>query len=460
MRVRAIAKLIFASLLLMAAVGLAWWVGREVRSAPGRRVVLTSGVEVSVLGVTYGTNHVQPGFGRLLPGGLRAVLARLLGRPGANSYRFTTSQPELVVWLAHNSTNSAVPPSSVRVGLADENGFLSGDYADFTTFFNGSSATPRRFAVWSRRSRELRIRLFEQGPTFSYHLAGEVRCPNPARSLAPAWTAEPLPARRTNGNLVCTLSAVTTGVGMDTMTSAQADGTTRTTYSPPQEDGENRAILRLTFTDRDQPSNDWEIAGIQVADATGNAARNNTLGASYGPGTERNYQFKPGLWPSEPWRIELLAARRSGSLFAAQELVAFTNVPLPAIGFTNRYTESALAGPIKVSLTEFTRREPLPEDARGWSSGSLSQLKLTVASLPADAKFTLVRATDETGRKLEVPSWGWGNSEPYEATFSFLRVPADGRALNLTFAVHAMRRFTFVVQPALATTNDFTPLSP
>ncbi len=460
MRLRAIAKLIFVSLLLMTAVGLAWWVGRELRSAPGRRIVLTSGVEISVLGVTFGTNHVQPGFGRLLPGGLRAVLARLLGRPGAGSYRFTTSQPELVVWLAHNSTNSAVPPSSVRVGLADETGFLSGDYADFTTFFNGSSGTPRRFAVWPRRSRELRIRLFEQGPTFSYHLAGEVRCANPALSRAPTWTAEPLPARRTNDNLVCTLSAVLTGVGMNITTSAQADGTTRTTYSPPQEDGENRAVLRFTFTDQDRPSNDWEIAEIQVADASGNSARNSSLSSSFGSGSERSYAFSPALWPSEPWRIELLAARRPGSLFAPRELVAFTNVPLPAIGLTNRYAESALVGATKVSLVEFARREPLPKDARGWSGGSLSQLKLKVAHLPADAKFTLVRAADDTGRTLQVPSSGWGNSEPHDATFSFSRVLAGARSLNLTFAVQAMRRFTFTVQPVLATTNDFTRPSP
>lgn len=460
MRLRAIAKLIMVSLLLMAAVGLAWWVGRELRSAPGRRIMLTSGVEISVLGVTYGTNHVQPGFGRLLPGGLRAVLARLLGQPGAGSYRFTTSQPELVVWLAHNSTNSAVLPSSVRVGLADENGFLSGDYADFTTFFNGSSGTPRRFAVWPRRSRELRIRVFEQGPTFSYHLAGEVRCANPAVSHASAWTAEPLPARGTNGPLVCTLSAVMTGLGMNTTTSAQADGTTRTTFSPPDEDGDNHTALRLAFTDSANPSNDWEIAAIQVADATGNSARNSSLSASFGSGPERNYQFKPALWPTEPWQIEFLAARRPGSLFAPQELVAFTNVPLPASGLTNRYAESALVGATKVRLVEFVRREPLPEDARGWSSGSLSQLKLTVANLPADAKFTLVRATDETGRKLEVPSSSWGNDEPHDAMFSFLRVPVEARSLNLTFAVQAMRRVTFTVQPALATTNDFSRPDP
>ncbi len=457
MRVRVLIRLVVVSLLLAAAIGLAWWVGAEIRAAPSRRVTLASGVQIGVLGVTYGTNHVQPGFGRLLPDGLRALLARLLGRPGAGSYRFTTSQPELVVWLAHNSTNSAVPPSSVRVGLADESGFLSGDYVDFTTFFNGSSGTPRRFEVWPRCSRELRIRLFEQGPSFTYHRVGEVRCPNPARSTAPAWVAESLPARRTNGTLVCTLSAVLAGVGMNTTTSAQADGTTHTTFSPPQADGDNHAALRLAFTDSAFPSNDWEIAAIQVADATGNSARNSSLSSSFGSGPERNYQFRPSLWPLEPWRIEFRAARRPGSSFAAEEVAGFTNVPLPAIGFTNRYTESALVGTTKVSVTEFSRREPLPDDARGWSSGGLSQLKLTVANLPADARFTLVRATDDAGRRLEVPSSGWSQSEPYEATFSFLRVPADARALNLTFAVHATRRFTFVVQPALATTNDFTP---
>lgn len=456
MRARQLAKLVIVGSLVAGAIGLAWWVGTEIRAAPSRRVTLASGVELRVLGVTYGTNHVQPGFVRLLPDRLRAVLASLLGQPGMGSYRFTTSQSELVVWLAHNATNSAVPPSSVRIGLADENGFLSGDYTDFTTFSNGSSATPRRFAVWPRRSRELLIRVFE-GPSFTYHRAGEVRCNNPARSRAPAWVAEPLPARRTNGNLVCTLSSVLTGLGMNTSVSAQADGTTRTTFSPPQEDGENRTALRLALSDLDSPSNDWEIAAIHVADATGNTVANSSLSASYGSGPERNYQFKPGLWPSEPWQIELLAARRPGSVFAANELVVFTNVALPAIGFTNRYTKSALVGTTKVSVAEFSRRAPLPEDAHGWSSGSLSQLKLIVANLPADARFTLVRATDDAGRTLEVPSSGWSQSEPYEATFSFLRVAAEARALNLTFAVHATRRFTFVVQPALATTNDFTP---
>lgn len=456
MRARHLAKLVLAGSLVAGAIGLAWWFGLELRAAPSRRVTLASGVELRVLGVTYGTNHVQPGFGRLLPDRMRAVLARLLGRPSSGSYRFTIHGPVLVVWVAHNATNSIAAPSFARFGLADESGFLSGDSADFTTFATGGSATPLSFAVWPRHSRELRIRVFEQGSIFNYQLAGEVRCPNPARSTAPAWVAESLPARRTNGNLVCALDSVTTGLGVNTSVSAQADGTTRITFSPPQEDGENRTALRLAMTDLDSPSNDWEIAAIHVADATGNTAANSSLSASYGSGQERNYQFKPGLWPSEPWRIELVAARRPGSVFAANELVTFTNLGLPAIGFTNRYTESALVGTTKVSVTEFNRRAPLPEDAHGWSSGNLSQLKITVANLPADTKFTLVRASDDAGRTLEVPSSGWSQSEPYEATFSFLRVPADGRALNLTFAVHAMRRFTFVVQPALAGTNDFT----
>ncbi len=457
MRVRHLATLGVVGLLVAGAIGLAWWVGHELRSAPGRRVVLASGVQVSVLGVTYGTNHVQPGFGRLLPDRLRMVLARLLGRPGLGSYRFATSQPELVVWITHNATNSMVPPGSVRVALADEAGFLSGDDRDFTTFVGGRSATAIGFAVWPRRSRELRIRVFEQGPTFNYRLAGEVRCVNPAVSRAPAWTAEPLPARGTNGPLVCTLSAVMTGLGMNTTTSAQADGTTRITFSPPQEDGEIRTALRLAMTDLDSPSNDWEIAAIHVADATGNAAANSSLSANYGPGPERNYQFEPGLWPSEPWRLELLAARRPGSVFSARELVVFTNLALPAIGFTNRYTDSALVGTTKVSVIEFNRRAPLPDDVRSWSSDDLSALKLSVANLPADGKFTLVRASDDAGRTLEVPSFGWGHSEPHDATFSFRSVPAEARSLNLTFAVQTMRRFTFRVQPSLATTNDLTP---
>lgn len=441
--------------LLGLVIGLVWLGVLAFRQATGSRLVLASGTEVQVLGITYGTRHYRPGWGRLLPAALREAVERALGqwRPGV--FRFTSPAPAMVVWVDHSYTNVAAA-EVLTLALAAESGFFSGEPDNVTLFGGSPGVSAHSFHLLPRRSRVVRLVALETGPTGKHRRLAELAFPNPAFGESPPWDAQALPASQTNAGLICTLRAVKTGFGISSTSSYLAGGTSRVTYSRAEEDARNQTELALSLRDTDAPSNSWEITAVRVSDATGNVATNSSLGSHSAGDPEMRYTFGPSLWPGETWELELTAARKAGSAFAPGELLTFSNVPLPALNQTSHLDQVQASGPTAVRLTTLLRRAPPPADSRGWSSRDLSEIKLAVSNLPPRLRFTLVQATDNEGRVLEVPSWSWSHTEPCEAGYSFRRIDETASDLNLTFAVHPTRRFTFRVQPELASTNDFT----
>jgi hypothetical protein len=445
------------AVLLGLVVGLVWLVVLAFRQAPGTRFTLASGTEVQVLGISYGTRHHRPGWGRLLPAAVREPVERALGQSRPGAYRLSLPRPALVVWIDHHTTNTTAA-EVLTLALADESGFFSGEPADVTIFGGSPGVSAHSFHLLPRRSRTLKLVALEAGPTGRHRRLAELAFPNPAFGEFPRWEAPPLPASQTNAGLVCTLSALKTGFGISSSTVFVGEGTARVTHSRAEDDAKNRTDFAVSFLESTNPSNFWEITAIRVSDATGNAATNSSLGSNSYGGPEAHYTFGPGLWPGETWELDLTAARKAGSTFAPSELVVFSNVPLPVVGATGDLAQVAGSGPTSVRLESILRRAPLPADSSGWSSDDLSRLKLVVSNLPPDARFTLVRATDDSGRSLESPSSSWGHEEPHTVEYGFRRIEESARGLDLVFAVHPTRRFTFRVWPELASTNDFTPI--
>jgi hypothetical protein len=444
------------AVLLGLVVLLAWFASLALRQTPGTRVVLASGTEVRVLGISYGARHHRPGWGRLLPGAVREPVERALGqwRPGVS--RFTSPAPAMVVWVDQQTSNTTTA-EVLTLALADESGFFSGEPASVTIFGSFPGVSAHSFPLLPRRSRTLKLVAMEAGPTGKHRRLAEIAFPNPARGEFPHWEPQTLPASQTNAGLACTLRAIKTGFGISSSSSYLAGGTNRVTHSRADEDAKNRTGLALSFRDTLAPSNAWELTAVRVSDATGNVATNSSLGSNSTGDSETRYTFGPGLWPGETWELGLTAARKPGSAFAPGELLTFSNVPLPALNQTNPLGQVLASGATSVRLISLRRRAPLPADNPGWSSGDLSELKLAVSNLPPDVRFTLVQARDDEGRVLESPSWSWTHAEPSEAGYSFRRIEETASSLNVTFAVHPTRRFTFRLRPEIASTNDFTP---
>jgi len=134
-------------------------VGLFLRSVPVLKVTLTSGVTVKYLGTTYGTNHVLPGFSRLmalLPRPVRAWFGLSQGMG------LLSSTPEYVVWLRADSGAAPSPlgPSGMECLVADEQGVVVG--ADSNSGLGLGGTFPLKFQALPSRSREIKLRFFER----------------------------------------------------------------------------------------------------------------------------------------------------------------------------------------------------------------------------------------------------------------------------------------------------------
>lgn len=457
MRLRRLLHLTLLGLLLAVAGALVWLAATALRQAPATRFRLASGTEVQILGISHGTRHHRPGWGRLLPAALRERVERAMGQSRPGDYSVRVPAPVLMVWVNQNATNT-IAAETLTLALADESGFFSGEPANVTLFGSSPRVSAHSFQVLPRRHQTLKLVAVEVGPSGRHQRIAELPFPNPAFRDCPHWKAQALPASQTNAGLTCTIRALKTGFGNSTSSTYVGGGTNPVViHSWAGDDARNRAELTVGLVDTLASSNSWDITAIRVSDATGNVATNSSLSSSSYGGPETRYTFGPALWPGETWELGLTAARKPGSTFAPRELLTFSNVPLPAVNQTSRLDQVLSVGQTSVQLRSLLRRTPLPAESPGWSSGDLSELKLIVSNLPPDIRFTLVQATDSAGRVLEVPSWSWVHTEPCQAGYGFRRIDETATSLNLIFAIHPTREFTFRVRPEQASATDFTP---
>jgi len=455
------------------------------------RVALTSGSTVSVLGATYGTNHLTPDrypLERRLPAPLRRGIERLarLGPPPADHQ---TTEPVLLLWLAIRPGLATNPPPSLWLYamLEDAVGQPGGAQSSFPIFPASVPAVQTvEFKVFPRRGSECSLVLLQEVPgainAGARVLVGRLPVGLPARRVAPAWPMPAKPVVQSAGGVEGTLEGFLNGVGNRPSDPSLPGGATRIELERAPTNTSLSAAIGLRLRSTDGSTNRWTVGELFTADAGGNALKSSS--SSCGRVGEREgrlcFRWEPGLWPGEPWEIRLTAKREADAVFAPEELVQFRNVPLPAVGATNHWGMESDAGvergltlppalldrlgfgagqSARLRLEALERRPPIT--GASWASRNVTRLRLQATGWTNGLYLDLVRATDERGREVSCGSSGFsGTAGGAEFSFMFRALPADAQELNLVFAIHRGVPLTFRVDPGRAITNAWFSVKP
>ena len=406
-------------------------------------LTLPDGAVVRIVGVTYGTNHFvgRPlaRFVAHMPAGVQTVFKRLLGSKAVLQSSATTLEPRLIVWLEHatNRPTAQAAAGHVTALLSDARGFMSGgdDYLD--VWFSGLPSV--QFGVFPRRDRVITLNFFYHSPTGGMTRCGSLPFANPLHRGFPQWQPEPLPATRPAGDVAVTLEKVSTGHDQNTGYRSTTGGGRVVEFGTNRLNGQNCTVCAIHLHSLTNSNEVWCVANEEVSDATGNKARNTSLG--WGSYEDGYFTFEPGLWPSESaWKLRCEIKRVKG--FAPGETFTFRGVPLDRLDVTNRLGWATNVGGVRVTLDHVFRRAPNTNSS--WSSHQVSQVQFSTAGLTHGVHLDLVSAQTDGGTNLEAGSWsssgGW-------RTYSFRKIPFAAKTADFTFAVQRSRWVEFMVRP-------------
>ena len=225
----------------------------------GTQVVL----EKSSCGTTY--SPPEPLFVRLL----RHLPASWLGRIKWNlgSGPSGTADREIFsFWLKLSSPAAAAAP--ISYAIADESGFeapmIFAAYLSYQPRAVGTNyiGLVRGAGLFPRRSKNLRLRLYQQDGSGNLVRVADFPVRNPGYRKGPTWKPQPLPTDwRTNG-LVLTLAKATVGTA--------PPGPVLAPYN--LQAGE-WSEFRFRVTEQDKPSAGWTIKEMWISDAIGKPIR-------------------------------------------------------------------------------------------------------------------------------------------------------------------------------------------
>ena len=408
---------------------------------------LPDGSVVRILAVTYGTNHVvgRPlaRFVARMPAAVQAGLLYLLGKRAALQFSTTTSEPKLIIWLGRATNNAATPPASsyVTAFLADASGFISGDHASIYGWW--SNPEQMQFGVIPRRDPVIAVNFFYHSPTGGVTRCGTLPFANPLYGNFPQWRPEPVPATRRAGDVAMTLEKVSTG--HDQNSSVRADSNDRVSheFGTNRVDGQNSTVCFIRLQSLIDSNQVWCVAGEEVSDATGNKARNTSLG--WGSFEEGYFSFEPGLWPSESaWKLRCEIKRVRG--FDSGDTFVFRDIPFGSLGATNVISCATNFSGVSVILDHTIRRAPNTNSS--WSSEELSQVQFTTAGLTNGLHLDLLSARTDTGTNLDCGSWSSGDRQ---RTYNYRTLPLEAKTADFTFAVQRGRWVEFIVKPEVGT---------
>jgi hypothetical protein len=404
--------------------------------------VLPDGSRLAVRGVTFGTFH------RCVLGYWRLGWLRGLVNPD-NAFRrwldqlspeFVTmfEQERLVVWITRE------PPPSGQSQVAVSNGQLLDEHGcEFATSgVGGGAAGPRSLVVlefrsFPRRQKAFLLRLLDAD---GKPLAG-FTVPSPLARDYPAWQPTPLPTTRRDGDLAVTLTAVK-----------------GSTAAPGPHSQQALLMPELQISEGGTPSREWEVHGLEVADATGNVGSLHT--SHFGLCRfEPAIELRVGLIRSQPAQVPV------GDVWTV------TNIPVPRAGEfvpLNKHwwrrgvglELTGVAGPgavtnssdiyIRLGQPQGGQREVFVAEGRvsiGLLTPDLPSVAFVMKNWPVSQALSL-RATDPLGAVLPLTRSGAaGVIHGGVMSFGAVRAPPNLSAFDLSFIVQEARQFAFVVKP-------------
>lgn len=494
-------KIILSSVAILLVAGIAggvyWWLSRP------QVIKFSDESKLILLGADYGKRHTVPG-GKLPKGPVRPGVAN---RAGGST--FTTATDTLVVWVRANYDYTPTQPvrtsgSTIISGGANQNpNFQFYVYDPAGTACGNSSSrnvTGQRgddvlaftFNTSPRREGKLVLRAQESYGGGQEMSDGQFLIANPSASKTfQKWTAEPMPNKKSDGDLAVTLTKLAAGAALPY---------TRNQDNP--DDAMNKGMLIAYRIERNgRPVTTWSPASMEITDATGNRTV-----ASYGVNganqvkwkdNEGTLTFANSLWPDEPaWRLRLQMTQNSD--FSDDEQWTATNIPvvfgtqqsfIGAFGPRGRPAVLAATGPGGSTATVITPpAEPAPcaeGDLNGHhikifpvvqftnmpanapanyspplqaglqiqiEPGVLNYATPVSGAPPPDNAMTvsLAKVTDGQGGDIQFYTYSTGNGITSSTYRFMLRDTAGVTNITASIALHKSRFFEFTVKPGKA----------
>ena len=417
--------------IVVTAAGVLWL--SALRSPP-QIITLPDGMRYRFAGVTWGTNHSQPRLAARVTDHLPAPIANYVRRKyGARldlSGPYLPETPCLCVWLQRLGTNAIGGEASIiPASLADENGVEAGMFA---TVLGATSWSEAVFTVIPRRSRMLECHFYPGGSGNSGvgHEIGRIRFPNPLYGRYPQWQPEALPATKRAGGLEVQL----TSCSCDFFTNGRARVYKMAggSYAPGGIGYEAVTSFDLRIIPTPDSNETWKVEAFDFSDATGNRLSEELFPAFRG-GT---YFVRGAFWPDEvALRLKVYFERASG--YPAEDLVTFTNVPLPGAYTTNGVLLTNLAAGMPVVWRNYRRDHNAPAF---WPY----QVGVALPTQPRDVEVDIVDITTDSGETLAHNDSRWS---PDEEVWSIVTLPPNAKYLNVTVAVQKLRSVEFTVKP-------------
>lgn len=444
--------------------------------AQPKRWRLADGTEISLAGVTYGTNHTMR-YGNRLVDYLYPVLPRTLQKkfqcrvamiPGGASR-------DMAIWLWDNSM-----PKTPTGGLAswrqadrfqvttvDEHGMESEPVTTlFSRWMQGSNylygCTLPQFP---RRSREFRVRIYDVSDSASARIAGEFTVPNRSSTVYPNWTPAALPA-----------TLATNGVEVS-LTYFQIGLTNTNRFYPGPYSRTATAISRAKFSVT-PGSNEWRIGMVSASSATGenhwgssrNVSETTLRSLLKGPdtfsttdGLQVEADLRGTCWLEEPaWKLRTELTRATN--FPPEELWIIACVKIPDKDEINEPDLKTNMYGAEIEFIGLRNGQPYaagPTRSAPWSTGDPAvYLKVRgpmTARVGGDSvHLKLVEIRDDQGRKVGFQYRGSSmvpmrtfRTPIFDQTF-VLKTREDAKAVDVTLAFTKSIYLEFMAKPTVA----------
>jgi hypothetical protein len=430
--------------------GVLWW--ERGHQTPPQIITLPDGSRYLFAGVTYSTRNVPPTFVAhfvsWLPTPLAKMAKRLVGKRISQlneGGKFET--PQLFVWFQRLGTNAAASTrlAAISAMLADQSGVEAG-VTGFPGFDSGVTWHYGQFPVLPRRSRLLHVTLYHNFNLLQEDLTsdGTVTFLNPLYGHFAQWKAEPVPTVKQAGDLQVRLDSFAAGNPFPGGVSWISMSDSREGYRLATQRAYSGFGWSLTSPRGTNES--WVLHAAELSDATGNVLRDSQrdglLFYSRQPPVFVVFQpaLKGTLWPDEAaWRLKLAFKHASG--IARGELVTFTNVPVPALGTTNRLFLSQTVGGIEIALTEFVQQPNLTASGAGFNT--LSRIKVELPAKSEGVAVDFLETTPGVAAYPELSSYRSGSAY----VFYLNSIPTNVPTMYFIFAVQKTRSVEFLVAP-------------
>ncbi len=407
---------------------------------------LDNGTKLTLLGATYGSRHMAPGYENL----------------GTANWIYTASNTT-VVWIKEDYERDSSSIYELLVSDRANTGCVNIERRQGSFVKSGVMLQSFVLSAFPRWDKETILRVRPYRGTV---VKGEFVLTNPVPGTFAQWTPKPLPDTESDGDLEVTLTKLVASA----TTPSWAGGSLMPTNDPA-----NQCVhLNFDFRQNGQSTTNWDPWPVQTTDAAGNWSRGliyayptNGVRQIWGhminganiPPPEHygmdGYYFQPGLWPDKPWKVRLEFIQRSG--FSDDEIMTFTNLPVRPGSKQDLDDEWAWEASntnfhfIAQAVVNGVQFKPLPpllfqNDNSSGHPKDISILLFTDSRFnPKGMNLTVVSATDDQGRDLwsfEQPAWAGHYS------MEFARVHEDVKAVNLKLALHKSRFVEFTVQPS------------